>query len=116
MGKNNNRAVGAAFEQMAADYLESLGMCVTDRNYFCRGGEIDIVARDNAYIVFCEVKYRRDTRYGYPEEAVDALKAARIRRTAAGYMLSHHISENTPVRFDVISVLGNKINHIKDAF
>lgn len=116
MGKNNNRAVGAAFEQMAADYLESLGMCVTDRNYFCRGGEIDIVARDRAYIVFCEVKYRKDTRYGYPEEAVDAVKAARIRKTAGYYMLTHNISEDTPVRFDVISILGNRINHIKDAF
>ena len=115
MGENK-RALGALYEQVAAEYLTSNGMDVIERNFSCQGGEIDIIAKDAAYIVFCEVKYRKDIKFGYPEEAVGRTKIMRIKKAASYYIYTHHISEGTPVRFDVVSILGDKIKHIKDAF
>lgn len=79
-------------------------------------GEIDIIARDRDYLVFIEVKYRRDEHEGDPAEAVDARKQARILRTARYYMTRYHISEDTPCRFDVVAVLGSNVRLIRDAF
>ena len=78
--------------------------------------KIDIIARDRDYLVFIEVKYRRDEHEGDPAEAVDARKQARILRTARYYMTRYHISEDTPCRFDVVAVLGSNVRLIRDAF
>ena len=68
----NNRQTGNAYEQMAAEYLQKKGMIILDRNFRRgRNGEIDIVGRDGKYLVFVEVKYRRDGQTGDPLEAVD---------------------------------------------
>ena len=75
-----------------------------------------IIARDRDYLVFIEVKYRRDEHEGDPAEAVDARKQARILRTARYYMTRYHISEDTPCRFDVVAVLGSNVRLIRDAF
>ena len=57
--KQNNRAVGTAYEQIAGRFLEKKGFQILEYNYRCRAGEIDLIARDREYLVFCEVKYRR---------------------------------------------------------
>ena len=75
-----------------------------------------IIARDRDYLVFIEVKYRRDEHEGDPAEAVDARKQVRILRTARYYMTRYHISEDTPCRFDVVAVLGSNVRLIRDAF
>ena len=92
------------------------GYQILCRNFRCRQGEIDIIARDRDYLVFIEVKYRRDEHEGDPAEAVDARKQARIFRTARYYMTRYHISEDTPCRFDVVAVLGSNVRLIRDAF
>lgn len=112
----NNRKTGANYEELAAGYLTNQGIKILALNFRAKTGEIDIIAMDNTTLVFCEVKYRSNTKFGYPEEAVDYRKQAKIRKTAMYYMMSEHYSENMPVRFDVISILGTKIKHIKDAF
>ncbi len=112
----NKRLTGSVHEKLAAKYLESLGYDILYLNYFCRAGEIDIVASSGNYIVFCEVKYRTNTRYGFPEEAVTPRKQKTIRTCANFFITEHHIKNTTPIRFDVIAILGNQINHIKDAF
>ena len=75
-----------------------------------------ILSQDRDYLVFIEVKYRRDEHEGDPAEAVDARKQARILRTARYYMTRYHISEDTPCRFDVVAVLGSNVRLIRDAF
>lgn len=60
--KKNQRSVGARYEQIAGKYLEQQGYQILQYNYHCRQGEIDIIARDGEYLVFCEVKYRTDRR------------------------------------------------------
>lgn len=112
----NKRAVGSRYEEKAAAFLKGLGYTILERNFRDRRGEIDIVARDGRYLVFVEVKYRGSGRCGYPEEAVDRGKQQRIRHTAQYYLYRHHCGENTACRFDVVSVEGEEIRVMKDAF
>ena len=119
--KKNKRQTGAYYEQAAGHYLEQLGYEILEYNYRCRSGEIDIVAKDGDYMVFCEVKYRADGRKGNPLEAVDARKQNVIFRCAMYYLTEHHI-EDVPCRFDVIGIQGKdgmkgaEITYIKNAF
>ena len=66
-------------ERIAAAYLSSSGLRLLDRNWRCREGELDIVARDGDALVFCEVKTRRGVGYGHPVEAVTHTKQRRLR-------------------------------------
>lgn len=111
----NKRRIGAAYEQAAAEYLTGLGYEIITANYRCPLGEIDLVARDGAYIVFIEVKYRRNLDAGSPFEAVNAKKQQTIRRVAQWYLAEHKL-DDVPVRFDAAGILGNEITVIKDAF
>lgn len=112
----NKRAVGAAYEKKAGKYLEQQGYQVLEYNFRCRRGEIDIIAQEGAYLVFAEVKYRRDVGSGDPLEAVDLKKQRIISKTASYYCLTHGYGETTPCRFDVIAVLGEEIRLIRNAF
>jgi putative endonuclease len=98
------RVLGAWGERLAARYLQDRGVEVVDRNWRCRHGEIDIVARDGDCLVFCEVKTRRSQRFGSPVEAVHWEKAARLRRLAAAWLQEHDMHAPR-VRIDVIGIL-----------
>ena len=54
----NNRAVGSIYEEKIAAFLKQNGFVILERNYRCKQGEIDIIAKDGSYFVFIEVKYR----------------------------------------------------------
>lgn len=117
MGKQiNRRRTGAEYEQQAAQYLEKKAYRILERNFYTRSGEIDIIARDGRYLVFLEVKYRKDKREGHPLEAVDRRKQARIRRVAQFFLLRHGYGTDTPCRFDVIGILGGELIHVENAF
>lgn len=87
-----------------------------ERNFYCRGGEIDVIAKENGYLVFIEVKYRSTGRMGYPEEAIAPYKMQRIIQTAKKYLYEKRYPSDTPVRFDVVVILGEEISIIKNAF
>lgn len=112
----NRRAVGTAYEKQAGAYLAEEGYKILEYNFRCRMGEIDIIARDEEYLVFVEVKYRESEGRGNPFEAVDQKKQCVISRVAAYYCLTHGYGEMTPCRFDVVAILGNQISLIKNAF
>lgn len=113
--RKNRRTIGSEYEERAAQYLKEQGWVVLERNYRCRQGEIDIIARDGDCLVFVEVKYRRSTKYGDPAEAVTPAKQKRIIRTALFYIGTHH--RTMPAcRFDVIGILGEKLTHYQNAF
>lgn len=97
-------AIGEYGEGLACKYLQDLGYEVLDRNWRCDQGELDIVARDGASIVFCEVKTRRSLAFGTPVEAVTVAKAARLRRLAARWLQEHDVRA-AELRVDVIGVL-----------
>lgn len=112
----NKRQVGFDKEKAASAYLENSGYRIIQKNFYCKAGEIDIVAEDDGYLCFIEVKYRENAENGFPEEAVDIRKARKITRSAIFYMTRYGIPEDYPVRFDVVSILGKEINVIKNAF
>ncbi|WP_122643358.1 YraN family protein [Luxibacter massiliensis] len=113
--RQNNRRTGTSYEQAAGYYLEQSGYVILEYNYRCLVGEIDIIAREGEYLVFSEVKYRRDQRKGSPLEAVDARKQKILYKCADWYLAEHNLMD-IPCRFDVIGIQGSGIVHIRDAF
>ena len=112
--------LGARGERIAAAYLTDAGFCLLDRNWRCREGELDLVAREGDALVFCEVKTRRGTGYGHPVEAVTPRKQARLRVLAQRWLAAH--DEHAPdLRFDVVGVLVRTgapalVTHLRGAF
>ncbi len=114
--------LGAFGERKAANYLRLHGYRIVDTNCRYRQGEIDIIAKKRDYIVFVEVKLRKNSAYGQAREFVTAAKQQRV-ITAAQLWLQSHETELQP-RFDVIEIyapdgINSKkvtINHIENAF
>lgn len=113
------KSLGRQGEDLAASFLRQRGYTIVCRNYRCRSGEIDIIARKKNLLCFIEVKTRRTRRFGLPQEAVTAAKQHKIGRAAQDFLLRHGL-ENRPARFDVIAVdfsTGNGIiKLIENAF
>lgn len=112
----NKRKTGSLYEAAAASYLIKKGYNILEKNFRVRIGEIDLIAMDGEYLVFVEVKYRRNSVSGTALEAVDERKQQIIRRTAEVYLSMHPHFSDAPCRFDVVGIMGNQIEHIKNAF
>jgi putative endonuclease len=117
MTTDDRKRLGARCEAIAADYLLARGYEVVARNWRCKLGEVDLVCRDGATVVFVEVKARRSTRFGGGVEAVDGRKQARLMAIAEFYMA---FGPDRPCRFDVIAVRLRdgvpEIQHLPNAF
>ncbi|MBU2662200.1 YraN family protein [Actinoplanes bogorensis] len=114
------RAVGAYGEQVAARHLQEQGLVVLDRNWRCAEGEVDLVLRDGADVVFCEVKTRRGDLFGPPAAAVTPAKVHRLRILAVRWLDQTGIRPRE-VRFDVVEVRpqaqgASQVTHIRAAF
>lgn len=109
---------GRAGEDLACQYLQERGMILVERNYRCRCGELDLVMREGNQLVFVEVRYRRNIRYGVPAETITRSKQMRLTKAAARYL--QHRRCRSSCRFDVIAITsskgGNTIHWIRDAF
>lgn len=101
-------------EERACEHLRSLGYLIVARNWRWRGGEVDIIAKDGDTLVFVEVKARSGRGFGAPAEAVDRRKRGRLLAAARAFL--GRDQGKVPVRFDVISVLGAELSHIRGAF
>jgi putative endonuclease len=112
----NYRRQGNAFEKLAAEYLKEQGLKIIKLNFYCKMGEVDIIAMDGDYLVFIEVKYRKSSSKGSALSAVTFGKMKKISRVADFYMYSHKISGDTPVRFDVVAIEEGHLTHLKNAF
>ena len=93
-------ASGACAESIAAEFLMRRGLAIVGRNFRTRAGEIDLIARDGATLVFVEVRMRRSQRFGGALESITAAKRARIVAAANGYLAM--IGREPPCRFDAI--------------
>ena len=108
-------------EDVAAAHLTAAGLEVLERNWRCREGELDVVARDrDGTVVFVEVKTRSGTGYGLPAEAVTRQKARRVRQLACRWLLAHPAGA-APLRFDVVAVVRRPdgppvVEHLRGAF
>jgi putative endonuclease len=103
----NTSAAGARFEQRALDFLERAGLKLVERNWRTRFGEIDLVMRDANMLVFVEVRYRRNPRFGGGAASVGAAKRAKLTRAAQGFLQAHPRFAALPCRFDVIAFDGD---------
>ncbi|MBF8280903.1 MAG: hypothetical protein HW383_676 [Candidatus Magasanikbacteria bacterium] len=115
----SKKEIGALGERMAAEFLTRHGYKILARNFFCRVGEIDIVARSSdGAIVFVEIKTRSGVGFGAGEEAIDWRKIRKMRRAAAIF-LSQFPAASSELRFDSVSVALNwqtrraKVRHIE---
>ena len=116
MAKHNQ--LGQAGEQAAVDFLVAKGYHILHRNWRVRHLELDIVASDGKEVAIIEVKTRSNTLFFQPEEAVNRLKIHRVVAAANCYV--KYFQPTLPLRFDIISVVGDKppfhIEHIQNAF
>ncbi|MFA4901575.1 MAG: YraN family protein [Desulfobaccales bacterium] len=113
------RQLGDTGEDLAAVVLKKQGYKILERNYTTPLGEIDLIARQGKTLVIIEVKTRKSTRFGSPQEAVSATKQTKLRRLADYYMKDKRFTD-TPVRFDVVAITmsdaGPQIEIISNAF
>ena len=113
------KVTGQAGEDIAAGFLEKNGYRISERNYRCPIGEIDIIACDKNDLVFVEVKTRRSRDLGYPEQAVGIKKQKKISQLALWYLQEKKL-DAVRARFDVVAIMiqpsGNDIRLIKNAF
>lgn len=112
----NNRAIGTKYEEIAMEYLLKKGYSQLGKNYYSLYGELDLICKDEKKdeLVFVEVKYRKDLRYGSGLESITVSKQKKLIKTAAIYLREKKIKD-IPYRFDIISILGDKIEHIENA-
>jgi putative endonuclease len=111
-------SAGQQAEDYALAYLQKQGLALIERNYRCRGGEIDLIMRDGEHIVFIEVRYRASQRYGGALASVGTRKQGRLILAASHYLTAKRIDR--PARFDVAAVSPEAgklaIQWIKNAF
>lgn len=116
----NKRVIGDGNEELACKYLISQGCRIVFRNFRCKQGEIDIIARDGDYLCFIEVKFRKNSDFGQPQEAVNISKQRKISQVSRFYLYSKNLSFDIPIRYDVIAVSVNEgistFKWIKNAF
>ena len=93
-------STGAAAETLAAEYLTRQGLAIVARNFRTRAGEIDLIARDGATLVFVEVRMRRAASHGGAVESITAAKRRRLVAAANGYLAM--LRREPPCRFDAI--------------
>jgi len=118
----DKRLRGGAGEALALKWLKSKGYKPVGMGYRSRFGEIDLIVKNREYIVFVEVKLRKDSRFAEAREFVSAAKRERIVKTAQQY-LAEHDTDLQP-RFDVIEIYAPEgalekdyvINHLENAF
>ena len=108
----NNRALGKAGEELAASLLKLNGYRILKRNYYCRYGEIDIIAVKNGIVVFCEVKTRTDDSFGTGRESVNREKIKHLVKSAESYLAYTGI-EYKYAEFEVIEININRIKNIR---
>ena len=110
-----SRAAGAQAERRAEELLTRLGFQVLERNYTCKGGELDLVCDDDGTLVFVEVRARRSGDFGAPEETISATKRRRLIHAARHYLMVR-THEERACRFDVVAIEGDDVRHLRDAF
>lgn len=119
------KTLGVAGEAAAAAYLSDQGFSILERNWRCRNGETDLIARKGETLIFVEVRSRSEQSlhaFGLPLESITPKKQRTMRRVAEAYLQQHPEYRQFRVRFDCIGIVWNEkreaadIRHVADAF
>ena len=108
------KKIGDQGEKIAEKFLKKQGMKFLTRQFKTSTGEIDLIMQDRSEIVFVEVKYRKNEDYGNGLYSITKSKQRKLIKTAAIYLKSKRIKD-IPYRFDIISIIGDKIEYIENA-
>jgi len=101
-----NRARGRAAEDAALRFLQANGLSLLARNYRCRLGELDLVMRDGASLVFIEVRARGSGAFGGAAASIGAAKQRRLVAAARHFLMTHPRESRRPARFDAVLISG----------
>ncbi|WFE67857.1 YraN family protein [Thiomicrospira sp. R3] len=102
----NSKHIGQHHENQAKHYLSAQGLVILHQNFYCKGGEIDLIALDQNTLVFIEVKFRQTDSQGLPSEFITPTKQKRLVKCAQFFLLKHRQFEHYCMRFDSLSILG----------
>ncbi len=116
----NHRTHGESIEAHVALYLEASGLDILHRNFYCKQGEVDLIAQEGDTLVFIEVRFRQNTRYGSAPESITRSKQRKIIQSARFFLCRYPHYANHACRFDVVGVTlkGQQLDFdwIRDAF
>jgi putative endonuclease len=102
-----HKQIGDKYEAVAKAYLIRHGLSLIEENFIAKCGEIDLIMCHNNTVVFIEVKYRKQTRYGHAAEMVTAKKSYKLLKTANVWLMHQGMSvHSTDFRFDIIAIEG----------
>ena len=109
--------LGRNYENQACRYLQQQGLTLIARNFRSKLGEIDIIMQDTSHLIFVEVRYRKNEKYGSSLESVNMIKQKKIMLTAIIFLKKNAWTKDLNYRFDVVSYTGDKtVKWIKNAF
>ena len=106
------QAQGREWERAALRYLKRRGLKKVEENFRCKGGEIDLIMRDGATLVFVEVRQRADVDHGGAAASITPAKIRRLVRAAEFYLLRFPVTP--PCRFDVVAFDGEQVEWLQD--
>lgn len=121
MARTAAQTAGTRAEALALEHLRARGLHLVTRNFRCRLGEIDLVMRDGACLVFVEVRYRKPNRFATATESVDRRKQLKLLGAASFFVARHRQFCNLAMRFDVVALDGPspdriRLQWLRDAF
>jgi len=112
---------GQYAENLALNYLQKKGLIQLQKNFSCRHGEIDLIMRDNEFIVFIEVRYRNKTQFGHPLETINYAKQKKIIKTIHYFLIKNPQYNQLACRIDAVAIhsqcqsSGDHIDWIQNA-
>ena len=113
------KELGRKGEDLALQFLKKKGYRIIEKNYVCKMGEMDIIAKEKDILAFIEVKTRTSTTFGPPQLAVNPKKQSQMSKVALHFLKEKKL-EDAKARFDVVAILlgqkGAEIELIRDAF
>lgn len=108
---------GFIAEEAACQYLTEQGLILKEKNFRCPQGEIDLIMKDQTYLIFVEVRFRTQSDFGNSIETISYVKQRRLTRTALHYLQQHSLMDKVPCRFDVLGMTKEQnIVWIQNAF
>lgn len=112
MPRTDRQARGQQGEDAALDHLRMHGLALVERNFLCKGGELDLIMRDGAHLVFVEVRRRKSAGFGGAAASITPAKQRRMVHAAQTYLLRY--PRLPPCRFDVVAIDGDTISWLKN--
>lgn len=108
----NKRGKGFKYEKLAKKFLIDNDLEYVKNNYYSEYGEIDLIFKDNEVLVFVEVKYRKNSDYGFAEESVTQAKLRKIINASLNYI--SETNWNGGYRYDLVAINGEEIIWVKN--